>query len=116
MVFGIGRVVVTSYPSAYVSISFYIVAATVFICAFVLGIGSNFLKWLYPLFVMFFWLLFDVAVIYSNRVYLYLHHNHGVNDIRSVAEFTYFYILIAVVLLGLMIGVLKKAWIARQVS
>ena len=78
VVFAVGCSIVTNHPSGYVTFSFYITTATAFISALTLGIWGNFMKWLYPIMAAAFAYLFSIAVIYSNRVYLYLHHNHGV--------------------------------------
>ena len=108
VVFAIGRVIVTSYPSGYVTLSFYITVATASISALTLGTWGNSLKWLYPIMVVAFAYLFYEAVIYSNSVYLYLHHNHGVNDIYLVISWTFLYLLTAFTFLGLIIGVVIK--------
>ena len=113
VVFAVGRSIVADYPSGYVTLSFYITAATAFISALTLGIWGNFLKWLYPIISAAFAYLFSVAVIYSNRVYLYLHHNQGVNDIRSATEWTFFYLLATITFLGLIIGVGIKLIIVK---
>ena len=105
VVFATGRSIVTNHPSGYVTLSFYITAATAFISALILGIWGNFLKWLYPIMVAAFAYLFSIAVIYSGQVYLYLHHNHGVNDIHSAIDRTFFHLLAAITFLGLIIGV-----------
>jgi len=69
---------------------------------------GNSLKWLYPVMVVAFAYLFYEAVLYSNWVYSYLHHNHGVNDISLVINWTFFYLLTAFTFLGLIIGVVIK--------
>ncbi|MCL2436715.1 MAG: hypothetical protein FWD00_01605 [Clostridiales bacterium] len=104
VVFAIGRDIVTIYPSGYVTLSFYITTVTAFVSALTLGIMGNFLKWLYPIMVVVFAFLFSMAVIYSDQVYLYLHHNHGVNYMHAAINWTFFYLLTAITFLGLMIG------------
>ena len=105
VVFAAGSSIVENHPSGYVTLSFYIVTSTTFISALTLGIWGNFLKWLYPIMAVAFAYLFSIAVIYSDQVYLYLHHNHGVNDIHSATDWTFFHLSTAVVFLGLIIGI-----------
>ena len=104
----IGSNIVTSHPHWFATPSLIVTSLTAFSSAVMLGIFGNFLKWLYPVFVAIFGLLFSVAVFYSDTVYLYLHHNHGVNDIRQAIEWTFFYALMAATFLGLGKGLLLK--------
>jgi len=113
VVFAVGRGIVTTYPSEYVTLGLYITAATAFISALILGIWGNFLKWLYLIVVAIYAYLFTAAVIFSDKVYSYLHHVHEVNDINLVWNFMFFYLLTVTAFLGLIIGVGIKVIIGK---
>jgi len=113
VVFAVGRGIVTTYPSEYVTLGLYITAATAFISALILGIWGNFLKWLYPIVVVIYAYLFTVAVIFSDQVYSYLHHVHEVNDINLVWDSMFLYLLTVTTFLGLIIGIGIKMIIGK---
>jgi len=112
VVFTVSRGIVTSYPSGYVTLSFYITAATAFLSALTLGTWGNFLKWFYPIMALAFAYLFSIDVIGSNQVYLYLHHNHGVNEF--IIPWAFFLRLTAIAFLGLIVGVGIKLIIRKR--
>ena len=113
VVFTIGCFIGANYQSGYVTLSFYITISTAFISALILWAFGNFLKWLYPIMVVTFAYLFSVAFIYSEQLYMYLHHNHGVNDVHLAIDWTFFQLLTAITFLGLIMGIGIKLIIGK---
>jgi uncharacterized membrane protein len=108
-----GRSADNDYPSNHVILCLLVTATTAFISALALGKTGNFLKWLYPIMVAVFAYCFSLKVLYSNQVYSYLHHNHGVNNFHLAVSWTFFYLLTVITLLGLLIGVCIKMFVKK---
>jgi len=106
--------VLGSFPFERVPPLFYISAAIAFASSLILWIWGNGFKWLYPIVVAVHALRLSFA--YFDRLYSYFHHNHRVNCIREVENWSYFYIIVAMVLLGAIVGAITKHIINKNTT
>jgi len=93
---------------------FYQSAAVAFIASLTLGIWGNNFKFLYPVIVAVYALLFTLT--YSERLYLYLHHNHGVSCIYEATDWSFFCIIMAITFIGMIIGAIAKLILNKNMT
>jgi len=100
------------HPFDNAELLFYQSAALAFIASLTLGIWGNDFKLLYPVVVAIYAFLFSLA--YSDdHLYLYLHHNHGVNCIFEATDWSFFYLMMAMTFVGIIIGTAVKFFIKK---
>jgi len=105
-----GKALYGTFLMIHIAPGLYLAVAAVFVTALALGILNNFFRWIFHFGVVIFAYVYSVAKLYSQALYTYLHHVHGVNSFHRAIDWRFFMLLTASSFAGLIIGlIIRKA-------